>query len=148
MFWMLCKYLYFDKLSGSELSSASAADSCCWKERIRGGSKPRIATSRSKSLVARPLLNIGSRRLLASKGVDNDSERVVRSAVRRIVNRNDILIFDKEKYPWMPHREPIFVVASYMIENQKETPKEKPKSTPTVTAIVIVAHSTSFYINF
>ena len=32
--------------------------------------------------------------------------------------------------------------ASYMIENQKETPQEKPKSTPKV--IVIVAHSTSF----
>ena len=34
--------------------------------------------------------------------------------------------------------------ASYMIENQKETPQEKPKSTPKV--IVIVAHSTSFSI--
>ncbi len=32
--------------------------------------------------------------------------------------------------------------ASYMIENQKETPQEKTKSAPTV--IVIAAHCTSF----
>ena len=37
-------------------------------------------------------------------------------------------------------------IASYMIENQKETPQEKTKSTPIVIVIVIVAHSTSFSI--